>query len=216
MIWRHAECFPRARCSGHEAARGAAHDGHGKRDSYPGLDKEVDAPPANRPRGLTRVATVWGGVMNLRSSLAGAVAVALVFGATSTASAQADTTRRTTTSQTRVRVTKNQRRSRHPARLGVHPRLHRARRLARTHGADAPGFDRPRRLARAWNRCAVIRSPGFVGSRGFDRARVATATTTDTVRTPSRRRWHRTIRNATRWLVPGARRWPQHSDRDGQ
>jgi len=44
--------------------------------------------------------------MNLRFSLASAVAVALVFGATSTASAQADTTRRTTTSQTRVRVTK--------------------------------------------------------------------------------------------------------------
>ena len=43
--------------------------------------------------------------MNLRLSLAGAAAVALVFGATSTASAQADTTRRTT-SQTRVRVTK--------------------------------------------------------------------------------------------------------------
>jgi hypothetical protein len=44
--------------------------------------------------------------MSLRFSLASAVAVALVFGATSTASAQADTTRRTTTSQTRVRVTK--------------------------------------------------------------------------------------------------------------
>ena len=43
--------------------------------------------------------------MNVRLSFAGAVAVALVFGTTSTASAQADTTRRTT-SQTRVRVTK--------------------------------------------------------------------------------------------------------------
>lgn len=43
--------------------------------------------------------------MNLRLSFAGAVAVALVFGTTSTASAQTDTTRRTT-SQTRVRVTK--------------------------------------------------------------------------------------------------------------
>jgi len=43
--------------------------------------------------------------MNLRLSLAGAATVALVFGTTSTASAQADTTRRTT-SQTRVRVTK--------------------------------------------------------------------------------------------------------------
>jgi len=59
--------------------------------------------------------------MNLRFSLASAMAVALVFGATSTASAQTDTTRRTTsdstrrttsdttkrtTSQRRVRVTK--------------------------------------------------------------------------------------------------------------
>ena len=44
--------------------------------------------------------------MNLRLSLASAAVAALVFGATSTASAQADTTRRTTTSQTRVRVTK--------------------------------------------------------------------------------------------------------------
>jgi hypothetical protein len=43
--------------------------------------------------------------MNVRLSLASAVAVALVMGATSTASAQADTTRRTT-SQQRVRVTK--------------------------------------------------------------------------------------------------------------
>ena len=43
--------------------------------------------------------------MSFRLSLAGAVAVALVLGTTSTASAQADTTRRTT-SQTRVRVTK--------------------------------------------------------------------------------------------------------------
>ena len=43
--------------------------------------------------------------MKVRYSLAGAVAVALVVGATS-ASAQADTTRRTTTSQQRVRVTK--------------------------------------------------------------------------------------------------------------
>ena len=44
--------------------------------------------------------------MNLRFSVASAAAVALVFGAVSTASAQADTTRRTTTSETRVRVTK--------------------------------------------------------------------------------------------------------------
>lgn len=43
--------------------------------------------------------------MSFRYSLAGAVAVALIFGAVSNASAQADTTRRTT-SQTRVRVTK--------------------------------------------------------------------------------------------------------------
>jgi hypothetical protein len=43
--------------------------------------------------------------MKVQFSLAGAVAVALVVGATS-ASAQADTTRRTTTSQQRVRVTK--------------------------------------------------------------------------------------------------------------
>ena len=43
--------------------------------------------------------------MNVRFSLASAVAVALVFGATSSASAQADTTHRTT-SQRRVRVTK--------------------------------------------------------------------------------------------------------------
>jgi hypothetical protein len=43
--------------------------------------------------------------MNLRFSVASAVVAALVFGTTSTASAQADTTRRTT-SQTRVRVTK--------------------------------------------------------------------------------------------------------------
>jgi hypothetical protein len=43
--------------------------------------------------------------MKVRFTLAGAVAVALVVGATS-ASAQADTTRRTTTSQQRVRVTK--------------------------------------------------------------------------------------------------------------
>ena len=44
--------------------------------------------------------------MNLRFSLGSAVAVALVFGASSLASAQADTTRRTTTSETRVRVKK--------------------------------------------------------------------------------------------------------------
>ena len=43
--------------------------------------------------------------MNVKLSLASAMAVALVMGATSTASAQADTTRRTT-SQQRVRVTK--------------------------------------------------------------------------------------------------------------
>src|SRR4051812_4137216 len=72
------------------------------------------APPANRPRGLTRVATVWEDCMTVRISLVSAAAVALVFATTSTASAQADTTRRTqsdttrrtTTSQTRVRVTK--------------------------------------------------------------------------------------------------------------
>src|SRR5262245_21485400 len=74
--------------------------------TFPDQSKEVDAPPANRPRGLTRAATVWEEYMNLRFSLASAVAVALVFGATSTASAQADTTRRTPTSQKRVRVTK--------------------------------------------------------------------------------------------------------------
>jgi len=44
--------------------------------------------------------------MNLRFSLQSAVAVALVFGVSSLASAQADTTRRTTTSETRVRVKK--------------------------------------------------------------------------------------------------------------
>jgi len=44
--------------------------------------------------------------MNLRFSLQSALAVALVFGASSMASAQADTTRRTTTSETRVRVKK--------------------------------------------------------------------------------------------------------------
>lgn len=43
--------------------------------------------------------------MNLRISLASVLAIALAFGATSTASAQADTTRRTTSEQ-RVRVTK--------------------------------------------------------------------------------------------------------------
>jgi hypothetical protein len=43
--------------------------------------------------------------MNVRTSLAGALAVALTMGAVSSASAQADTTRRTT-SQQRVRVTK--------------------------------------------------------------------------------------------------------------
>jgi len=68
--------------------------------------KEVDAPPAKRPRGLTRVATVWEEYMNLRVSLTSAAAVALLFAASSTASAQADTTRRTTTSETRVRVKK--------------------------------------------------------------------------------------------------------------
>ena len=44
--------------------------------------------------------------MNLRISLASVAAVALLFAASSTASAQADTTRRTTTSDTRVRVKK--------------------------------------------------------------------------------------------------------------
>src|SRR5690349_16573993 len=63
------------------------------------------APPAERPRGLTSVAKVQGGCMNVRYSLAGAVAVALTVGAVSSAAAQADTTRRTT-SQQRVRVTK--------------------------------------------------------------------------------------------------------------
>ena len=44
--------------------------------------------------------------MSFRFSFASAAAVALTFGVVSTASAQSDTTRRTTTSQTRVRVTK--------------------------------------------------------------------------------------------------------------
>ena len=76
---RHGECFLPVRCSGRRWPLGAppraASDTAGAGDR----SKEVDAPPAERPRGFTSVAKVWGGCMNVKYSVASAVAVALVL-----------------------------------------------------------------------------------------------------------------------------------------
>ena len=123
--------------------------------------------------------------MNLRFSLAGAVAVALVFGATSTASAQTDTTRRTTTSQTRVRVTKesNGEVVRRDSAF-IRDSIARADSLARMEKMRQDSIARADSLARLeqTRRDSIARDSS---ARADSIARASqTTTTTDTIRTP--------------------------------
>ena len=108
--------------------------------------------------------------MNVRFSLASAAAVALVFGATSTASAQADTTRRTTTSQTRVRVTKE-------AKGEVSTRRDSA--FIRDSVARADSLARLEQTRRD----SIVRD-STARADSIARAAAATTTTSDTIRQP--------------------------------
>jgi len=125
--------------------------------------------------------------MNLRFSLASAVAVALVFGATSTASAQADTTRRTTTSQKRVRVTKESNGEVAIRRDSAFIRdsVARADSLARLERTRQDSITRADSLARMeqMRRDSVVRD-STARADSVARAAAATPTTSDTVRQP--------------------------------
>lgn len=125
--------------------------------------------------------------MNLRFSLASAVAVALVFGATSTASAQADTTRRTTTSQTRVRVTKESQGEVATRRDSAFIRdsVARADSLARLEKMRQDSITRADSLARMeqMRRDSIARDSS-ARADSIARASQATTTTSDTIRTP--------------------------------
>src|SRR5215217_438294 len=99
-------------CSGHGAARGAAAGGYGTGDQRPAICRmPAESPDGGRPaRSIAHGASTSGRqcgeeYMTFRISLASTLAAALVIGTVSTASAQSDTTRKTT-SQRRVRVTK--------------------------------------------------------------------------------------------------------------
>jgi opacity protein-like surface antigen len=120
--------------------------------------------------------------MNLRFSLASAVAVALVFGATSTASAQADTTRRTTTSQTRVRVTKESQGEVSIRRDSAFIRdsIARADSLARMEKMRQDSIARADSLARL----EQIRRDSIARDSSARADSIARASQTDTIRTP--------------------------------
>jgi hypothetical protein len=124
--------------------------------------------------------------MNLRFSLASVVAVALVVGTTSTASAQADTTRRTTTSQTRVRVTKESTGEVSTKRDSAFIRdsVARADSLARMERMRQDSVARADSMARLeqMRRDSLARD-SVARADSIARAQQA-ATTTDTIRTP--------------------------------
>ena len=125
--------------------------------------------------------------MNLRFSLAGAVAVALVVGATSTASAQADTTRRTT-SQTRVRVTKES-----PGEVTtrrdsafIRDSIARADSVARMEKMRQDSVARADSMARMERaRLDSIARDSSARADSIARASQVTTTTTDTIRNPT-------------------------------
>ena len=136
--------------------------------------------------------------MNVRHSLASAVAVALVFGASSAASAQADTTRRTTsdstrrtTSQQRVRVTKES--AGEVATKASRDSIARADSIARLETARRDSVARADSLARmeTMRRDSITRD-STARADSIRRARPdttpsttsAAATTTDTIRSP--------------------------------
>jgi hypothetical protein len=122
--------------------------------------------------------------MNLRLSFAGAVAVALVFGTTSTASAQTDTTRRTT-SQTRVRVTKESAGEVSTKRDSAFIRdsIARADSLARMERMRQDSIARADSLARLeqMRRDSIARDSA---SRAAQTTTTTTTTTTDTIKSP--------------------------------
>jgi hypothetical protein len=125
--------------------------------------------------------------MNLRFSLAGAVAVALVMGATSTVSAQADTTRRTT-SQTRVRVTKES-----PGEVAtrrdsafIRDSIARADSIARIEKMRQDSIARADSMARMERaRLDSIARDSVARADSIARASQVTTTTTDTIRNPT-------------------------------
>ena len=125
--------------------------------------------------------------MNFRFSLAGAVAVALVMGATSTASAQADTTRRTT-SQTRVRVTKES-----PGEVAtrrdsafIRDSIARADSVARMEKMRQDSIARADSMARMERaRLDSIARDSAARADSIARASQVTTTTTDTIRNPT-------------------------------
>ena len=123
--------------------------------------------------------------MNAKFSLASAVAVALVMGATSTASAQADTTRRTT-SQQRVRVTKEA--TGEVARRDsafIRDSVARADSIARMETARRDSIARADSVARMERaRLDSIARDSTARADSIARA-TAAATTTDTIRNPT-------------------------------
>ena len=127
--------------------------------------------------------------MNLRFSLASAAALALVFAATSTASGQADTTRRTTTSQTRVRVTKESTGEVATRRDSAFIRdsIARAESLARMERMRQDSITRADSIARMeqMRRDSIARD-STARADSIARAAAATTTTTtrDTIRSP--------------------------------
>ena len=123
--------------------------------------------------------------MNFRFSLASVAAVALVFGATSTASAQADTTRRTT-SQTRVRVTKEAQGEVVTKRDSAFIRdsIARADSVARMEKMRQDSIARADSLARL-ERMRLDSIARDSAARADSIARATPAPTTDTIRTPT-------------------------------
>lgn len=119
--------------------------------------------------------------MNVRFSLASVAAVALVVGVTSTASAQADTTRRTTTSQTRVRVTKESTGEVSTRRdsTAMRDSIARADSLARLERMRQDSIARADSMARM----EQMRRDSVARADSIARAQQAAATT-DTIRTP--------------------------------
>jgi hypothetical protein len=126
--------------------------------------------------------------MSFRLSVASAAVVALVFGATSTASAQADTTRRTTTSQTRVRVTKESTGEVATKRDSAFIRdsIARADSLARMERMRQDSISRADSLARMERRRldSIARDSAARADSITRTTTTTTTTTTDTVRSP--------------------------------
>jgi hypothetical protein len=124
--------------------------------------------------------------MSFRYSLAGAVAVALIFGAVSNASAQADTTRRTT-SQTRVRVTKESNGEVATRRDSAFIRdsIARADSITRAERMRQDSISRADSLARLERmRLDSISRDSAARADSVARATAAPASTNDTIRSP--------------------------------